>query len=193
MKRPVPKPKISGDASRLILRRTVVLMALFGVAVFVPLIMKLFSLQVMQYETLSQLAADNQTRISKITPPRGTVYDRNMNVLAVSADVENVCIDPNELGLSGQDLDAIADKLSELLDVSGEKIRNLMKDTGYRYQIVKRKVELQEAELRRSPASIWSRIPSGTIPAGSWRHRFWALWAAITSALTAWRPPAMER
>ena len=46
---------------------------------------------------------------------------------------------------------------------------------------------------RRSPASIWSRIPSGTIPAGSWRHRFWALWAAITSALTAWRPPAMER
>ena len=98
MKRPVPKPKISGDASRLILRRTVVLMALFGVAVFVPLIMKLFSLQVMQYETLSQLAADNQTRISKITPPRGTVYDRNMNVLAVSADVENVCIDPNELG-----------------------------------------------------------------------------------------------
>lgn len=150
MKRPVPKPKISGDASRLILRRTVVLMALFGVAVFVPLIMKLFSLQVMQYETLSQLAADNQTRISKITPPRGTVYDRNMNVLAVSADVENVCIDPNELGLSGQDLDAIADKLSELLDVSGEKIRNLMKDTGYRYQIVKRKVELQEAELVRN-------------------------------------------
>lgn len=150
MKRPVPKPKISGDASRLILRRTVVLMALFGVAVFVPLIMKLFSLQVMQYETLSQLAADNQTRISKITPPRGTVYDRNMNVLAVSADVENVCIDPNELGLSGQDLDAIADKLSELLDVSSEKIRNLMKDTSYRYQIVKRKVELQEAEVVRA-------------------------------------------
>lgn len=74
----------------------------------------------------------------------------NMNVLAMSADVENVCIDPNELGLSGQDLDAIADKLSSLLNVSAEKIRTLMEDTSYRYQIVKRKVEQEEAASVRA-------------------------------------------
>lgn len=149
MKRPIPRARVVGAANRTILKRTAVLMGLFGAAVFIPLILKLISLQIIQFDTLSQLAADNQTRISNITPARGTIYDRNMNVLAVSADVENVCIDPNELGLSGQDLDAIADNLSALLCISKEKITGLMADTSYRYQIVKRKVEQQEAAAVR--------------------------------------------
>lgn len=149
MKRPIPRARVAGTANRTILKRTAVLMGLFGAAVFIPLILKLISLQIIQFDTLSQLAAENQTRISNITPARGTIYDRNMNVLAVSADVENVCIDPNELSLSGQDLDAIADNLSALLCVSKEKITGLMADTSYRYQIVKRKVEQQEAAAVR--------------------------------------------
>ena len=149
MKRPIPRARVAGAANRTILKRTAVLMGLFGAAVFIPLILKLISLQIIQFDTLSQLAAENQTRISNITPARGTIYDRNMNVLAVSADVENVCIDPNELSLSGQDLDAIADNLSALLCVSKEKITGLMADTSYRYQIVKRKVEQQEAAAVR--------------------------------------------
>lgn len=149
MKRPIPRARVVGAANRTILKRTAVLMGLFGAAVFIPLILKLISLQIIQFDTLSQLAADNQTRISNITPARGTIYDRNMNVLAISADVENVCIDPNELSLSGQDLDAIADNLSALLCISKEKITGLMADTSYRYQIVKRKVEQQEAAAVR--------------------------------------------
>lgn len=140
-----PKPQLPGTANRTILKRTLVLMGLFGVAVFIPLVARLIYLQVFQYDTLSQMAADNQTRSSSITPARGTIYDRNMNVLAVSADVENVCIDPNELGLSGQDLDAISAKLGDILSVDRQRIRKLMEDTSYRYQIVKRKVEQQEA------------------------------------------------
>ncbi len=150
MKRRVPKPKIAGDASRTILKRTAVLMAIFGVVVFIPLIWKLVDLQILQYDTLSQMAASNQTRTSKVTASRGTIYDRNMNVLAVSYDVENVCIDPNELGLSGQDLDAIAENLSNILTVDKDKILKLMEDTSYRYQIVKRKVELEEATAVRT-------------------------------------------
>ena len=150
MKHRIQKPKLPGSANRAILRRTVVLMILFGVVVFVPLVGKLVSLQILHYDELSQMAADNQTRTSKITPSRGTIYDRNMNILAVSADVENVCIDPNELALSGQDCEAIAGMLSELLDVDEEKIRSLMEKTGYRYQIIKRKVELEEATAVRS-------------------------------------------
>lgn len=150
MKRPVPKPKIAGDADRTILKRTAVLMLVFGVLVFIPLIGKLIQLQIIEYDTLSQMAQRNQTRSSLVTPARGTIYDRNMNVLAVSYDVENVCIDPNELSLSGQDLDAIAENLSQLLTVSKEKILSLMENTAYRYQIVKRKVELDEATAVRS-------------------------------------------
>lgn len=150
MKRPVPKPNVPGRAGRTILKRTAVLMVLFGILVFIPLICRLVDLQVFQYDTLSQMAAENQTRKSTVTASRGTIYDRNMNVLAVSYDVENVCIDPNELELSGQDKDQIASDLGALLSVSPEKILRLMADTSYRYQIVKRKVELEEATAVRT-------------------------------------------
>ncbi len=150
MKHSIPKPRIEGDASRTILKRTAVLMALFGFVVFLPLIWKLVSLQIVHYDELSRMAAANQTRTSTVTPARGTIYDRNMNVLAVSADVENVCIDPNELGLSGQDCDKIAEDLSQMLDVEKTKILKLMEDTSYRYQIIKRKVEQEEAAQVRA-------------------------------------------
>ena len=150
MKQPVPTPRIPGDANRTILRRITVLMALFGIVVFIPLIWKLVHLQIVEHDSLSQMAVDNQTRSSKVTASRGTVYDRNMNILAVSADVENVCIDPNELALSGQDTGWIAQELSGLLDVDEERILNLMEDTSYRYQIVKRKVEQEEASAVRT-------------------------------------------
>lgn len=150
MKPRVPEPRLPGGANRIILRRISVLMVIFGFVVFIPLICKLVQLQIVEHETLSQMAVDNQTRKSSITAARGTIYDRNMNVLAVSADVENVCIDPNELALSGQDTDAIAQNLSELLDVDKSKILELMEDTSYRYQIVKRKVEQDEATLVRN-------------------------------------------
>ncbi len=149
MRHRIPKPQVPGATNRIILKRIAVLMAIFGVLVFVPLLYKLVRLQIVQHDELSQLAVDNQTRVSSITAARGTIYDRNMNVLAVSADVENVCIDPNELYHSGQDRDAIAQDLADLLDVDKDRILNLMEDTSYRYQIVKRKVEQEEASLVR--------------------------------------------
>lgn len=150
MKQSVPEPRFPGDANRTILRRIAVLMLLFGIAVFIPLMIKLVQLQIVEHDSLSQMAVDNQTRSSKVTASRGTVYDRNMNVLAISADVENVCIDPNELALSGQDTGWIAQRLSELLAVDEDKILRLMADTSYRYQIIKRKVEQEEASSVRS-------------------------------------------
>lgn len=150
MKPRIPKPRIPGDSNRTILRRISVLMTLFGFVVFIPLIAKLVQLQIIEHDSLSEMAVDNQTRVSSVTAARGTIYDRNMNVLAVSADVENVCIDPNELALSGQDTDMIAENLSTLLNVDKNKIQKLMEDTSYRYQIVKRKVEQEEASAVRT-------------------------------------------
>ncbi len=143
-------PRLPGGPERRILRRTAILMALFGVVMFLPLTAQLVRLQIIEHERLSALAVENQTRTSRVTAARGTIYDRNMNLLAISADVENVCIDPNELALSGQDTEAIAQALSRILSVEQEKIQSLMADIGYRYQIVKRKVEQEEASQVRA-------------------------------------------
>lgn len=71
-------------------RRILAVMALLGIAAFVPVALRLYSLMVGQYDYYAQLALRNQTRTTRITAARGTVYDRNMNILAASETVENV-------------------------------------------------------------------------------------------------------
>ena len=62
MKSHIPKPRMPGGANRIILRRTAVLMVLFGVLVFVPLAGKLIQLQILRHEELGRMAADNQNQ-----------------------------------------------------------------------------------------------------------------------------------
>ena len=66
MKSRVPQPRMPGHANRLILRRTAVLMALFGVVMFLPLAGKLVQLQLLRHEELGRMAAENQTRKSTV-------------------------------------------------------------------------------------------------------------------------------
>ena len=65
-------------------------MVVLGIAAFLPVGLQLYSLMIGQYDYYSQLALRNQTRTTSVTAERGTIYDRNMNALAVSVGVENV-------------------------------------------------------------------------------------------------------
>ena len=84
-----------------------------------------------------------------IEAPRGTIYDRNMNILAVSATVSNVYIDPKKMqeeakskGIDiGELREQVAEGLSELVGVSKEEILEKSKKTSYEYQIIKKKLE----------------------------------------------------
>ena len=149
MKSRFPRPQVPGSAERTILRRTAVLMVLLGGVVFLPLGWRLYRLQITHHAELSEMAEANQTRRSLITAARGAIYDRNMNLLALSADAENLCIDPTELQLSGQDLPAMAEKLAELSGADTDRILELMDDTAYRYQIVARKLDPARAAALR--------------------------------------------
>ena len=64
-------------------RRILITMAVLGLAAFVPVGMRLYSLMVTQYDYYSQKALNNQTRSTSVTAARGDIFDRNMNVLAV--------------------------------------------------------------------------------------------------------------
>ena len=71
-------------------RRILAVMALLGVLAFVPVTLRLYQLMVADYGYYSALALRNQSRITSVTGHRGTIYDRNMNVMAASVSVENV-------------------------------------------------------------------------------------------------------
>ena len=72
-------------ANRRLLRRTLILMAICGVLIFIPVLAKLWNLQITRHDELEQMAVTQQTSTQAITAHRGTIYDTNGNVLAISA------------------------------------------------------------------------------------------------------------
>ena len=57
--------------------------------------LSLFRLQIIQGEELQTRAVNQQTQDTSLSAKRGTIYDCNMKVLATSADVWKVVLDPN--------------------------------------------------------------------------------------------------
>ena len=117
-------------------RRVMLTAFVLGIAAFVPMVARLYSLMVVQYDYYSALALRNQTRSTAVTADRGTIYDRNLNVLAFSENRENVYLDPHELKQSKADIPAVAQFLSGVLDKDPDWIVQQAGDLRRRYKQV---------------------------------------------------------
>ena len=115
-------------------RRILAVMAILGLVAFIPVALQLYQLMITDYAYYANLALRNQTRTTNVTAHRGTIYDRNMNILALSETVENVYLDPHELKQSKADMELVAGELSAILGVDRERILKLGKDLTKRYQ-----------------------------------------------------------
>ena len=126
-------------------RRIIAIMVVLGVAAFLPVGLQLYMLMIKDFDYYSNLALRNQTRTTNVTAHRGTIYDRNMNILAMSETVENVYLDPHELKQSKADLDMIAKELSKIVETDPEKILKLGKDLTKRYQQIAANIDGETA------------------------------------------------
>ena len=139
--------RVRGDSGQH--RRILTLMALLGLVAFVPTALRLYGLMVSDYEYYSNLALRNQTRTTAVTADRGTIYDRNMDILACSRSVENVYLDPHELKQSKADVEAISQELGRILDLDPNWIAEQAADTKMRYKQVAAAIEPETASLIR--------------------------------------------
>lgn len=145
-------------ANRIIQNRTMILMAVLGVLVFLILVIKLFSLQILRHDELETKALDQQTRSTEVAATRGTIYDRNGNIMAISATAETVFLSPLEMdrALSDKDnpvawtKDSVAQKLSEILEINKEGILKKMERTDSQYEVLKLRVEEDVADQIRT-------------------------------------------
>lgn len=132
------------------LRRTLFLMAVCGIAAFSLLLARLFKLQIIDHSYYEELAIRQQLREAPTSAARGIIYDRNMNPLAVSASVDNVYLSPAEIEMYGEDKELIADGLADILGLDRDDILKKANETGSWYVTVARKVESDKAdEVRR--------------------------------------------
>ena len=163
-------------ANRVVRSRTTLLMVVLGVCTFLALFWKLYDLQINRHEEMWEKAVDQQTRSATVPASRGTIYDRNGYMLAVSSTAEEVNISPKEIAAfvekqkqsiedtrakaaeKGQTYTApelrdqtyIARGLSRILDVDQTKIEESMTKTNLMYVNIRKKTEQAMAdEVRR--------------------------------------------
>lgn len=89
-------------------------MWVFGIiaALAIGLVVRLGYLQIVKGETYSAKVKSQMLSDSKITAPRGTIYDANMNAIAQSASAWQVCLNPSHF--------------SSYDEVEREKVRNIV-------------------------------------------------------------------
>ncbi len=115
---------------------------------FLLLVARLYYIQLVDYERYQNGAFDQYTKETPISAKRGTIYDRNMKALAVSATVETVCLTPYEI--KKEDEAVIADFLSITLGVDRQELLEKMSDKKSGYKVVKKKVEREDADKVRT-------------------------------------------
>ena len=150
MSEDVSREKSAKKASKALLIRTVFLLLLCGLASFAVLAFRLYDIQINNNGHYEALALNAQLRKSSIVATRGTIFDTNGKILAISASVENVFISPLEIALEGQDIGLIADGLSAILGVERSMIIERAARTSSQYELIKLKVEMEETDLVRA-------------------------------------------
>lgn len=119
---------------------------ILGTLAFFPIAARLLQLTVVDHGYYTAKALNNQTRSTAVLTERGMIYDRNMNVLAVSRSVEHVYLDPQELKQARVDLEQLSLFLGERLEKEPQWILEQAKDTRRRYKQVASGISTETAD-----------------------------------------------
>jgi cell division protein FtsI (penicillin-binding protein 3) len=115
---------------------------------------RLIDLQVLHHQHYVQAAQSHQEVPMDIPAPRGTIFDRTGQTLAISVPTESIYVNPLKL----PDLGVAADLLAQVLHLNGAELLAKLqeaRDAGRGYVVVKHRIEFQEAETLRGLGVAW--------------------------------------
>lgn len=93
------------------------------------------------HDELAARAENQQLADETITPNRGVIYDSDMKVLARSNKVWTVVASPRDMANSGTNINDVAVKLAELLELDAQSILEKLQKEDTNYQLIKRQIE----------------------------------------------------
>ena len=89
------------------------------ILIFLIIIFKVFYIQVFKYDKLKKLASDLWSRELPIEGDRGSIYDRNMDLLAGNLTTTSLVLIPNQI----KEKDKAVKELSKILNVPEEEMK----------------------------------------------------------------------
>ena len=121
--------------------KRILIMAVVIIFLMTTTVARVFYLTIVRGEELSEKAETQQLKDTEITAMRGTIYDSNGNVLAQSASVWNVFIDP--LNIKDKQRDLIVDEFANLFGYDTDEKKEFYDKTTHQnhYELVEKKVE----------------------------------------------------
>jgi len=112
-------------------------------------IRRAWELSVERGDTLREMAEEQYLRDIRLSPKRGTIFDRHGAELAVSVEVDSVWANPRELRAEGIDPASAAARLATVLPIDQERITTRLSSDRY-FVWIERRVTPQQAEAVRS-------------------------------------------
>lgn len=120
-------------------RRIILIFAVFGLA-FLVIVLRVYELQVIKAEKFKALAKKQHKKTIKLSPKRGTIYDRKREVLAISIDLDSVYADLRRFKFD----DRILESLSHGLNVKKVFLEEKLK-RGDGFTWIKRRIAPEKA------------------------------------------------
>lgn len=160
------------QSKRQIFHRSLFLMLLCGVGLFIPLLVKLWNISILHHDEYQKRATDQQLMDVSVAAHRGRILDANGNVMAMSATVYNLILAPRDLVASVNEKkfkdedgkldeaayqaeiqrkrDEVVDGLCQLEpELDREKLERRMEKTNSRYEILMTEIEEEDAQKIR--------------------------------------------
>lgn len=103
---------------------------------------RLVFLQVIVADDYAKQAADARTSVVEISPRRGTIYDRNGNVLATSVEARSVYVNPREV----KDAQGESEVLASVLGGTAADYIQELSDASKTFIYIQRRVEMETVE-----------------------------------------------
>lgn len=125
-------------------RRLAVAGAILTILGFGMVVRQLYIIQIVDGDFYQKKAVAQQLRTTSITADRGSIYDRNGNILAVSQTVWTVFISPADI--PDEQVPMLAEGLGRILGVNPESVMEGAKDKSNYYYSVKRRVLKETAD-----------------------------------------------
>ncbi|CAN1492598.1 FtsI Cell division protein FtsI/penicillin-binding protein 2 [Burkholderiaceae bacterium] len=149
-------------------RSRVVVVSGFILLAFLLLVVRLFYLQVIRYDDLSEQAENNRTAIVPIVPNRGVIMDRNGIVLATNYSAYTLEITPSKIVVP---LEEVIEQLAGVIDIQSRDKRRFKKlmTESKNFESVPIRTRLSDEEVARFAAQRF-RFPGVEIRARLFRN-----------------------